>query len=73
MNDPNRPDAREHYFRGPDANPRIGWYNMPRLRVWMADLGLNYIPTTAPGDYFVWASSPGEGSDRNQPWFDGLN
>ena len=46
---------------------------MPRLRVWMADLGLNYIPTTAPGDYFVWASSPGEGSDRNQPWFDGLN
>ncbi|MFN8447786.1 MAG: hypothetical protein U0521_04120 [Anaerolineae bacterium] len=73
LNDVNRPDAREHYFRGPAANPRVGWYNMPRLREWMIRLGLTYTPRTDEGDYFVWASAPGQGSDRNQPWFDGLN
>ena len=68
MNDVNRPDAREHYWKGPSSNHLVGWYNMPRLRMWMPGLGLYYNPPTRPEQVYIFASSPGEGGLTTTPW-----
>jgi hypothetical protein len=65
MNDIHRPDGREHYYVG----PQVGWWNMPRLRMWMPGLGLYYTPAAPAEEIGVAASVPGEGSDYNQPWY----
>jgi hypothetical protein len=67
MNDINRPDGREHYYNGPQG--QVGWWNMPRLRIWMPGLGLYYNPPQPEGNMGITASVPGEGSTYNQPWY----
>lgn len=60
MNDITRLDARMHLLDG---------WNMPRLRLWMPQLGLTYNPPAPPSEIAVIASSVGEGSDYNTPWY----
>jgi hypothetical protein len=60
MNDLARPDARAHFLVG---------YNMPRLRLWMPELGLTYSPFASSAQLLVGASVPGAGSTYNMPWY----
>ncbi|GEM_PF-2645878 len=60
MNDINRPDARSHLDLG---------YNMPRLRLWMPELGLSFNPPAPAHEIDVSAAVRGQGSRYTTPWY----